>query len=254
MGEQPGFATSKATEPVAGSTTMSLQPFVFPHGPSDQQAVEVAKDRIQGRLVEAAVVLNPAAKDRIPHVGQVVDGLIATPREVPTSHLLPHPRRCRIAHRRYEADEVLTPSILCPTRAKRVPQEGELLRGILPRPVVILAVDDVRLLRMDVQPALRQTTFDMRQDLLRLRLRPTVRDDIIRVPLERNVRVRCPHPVVEREVQEDIGQERARDAPLRRSHRARHQGSVFLLHGSGQPPLHIEQNPPAPGCTSGPHA
>ena len=65
---------------------------------------------------------------------------------------------------------------------------------------------------MDVQPALRQTTFDVRQDLLRLRLRPTVRDDIIRVPLERNVRVRGPHPVVEREVQEDIGQERARDA------------------------------------------
>ena len=43
---------------------------------------------------------------------------------------------------------------------------------------------------MDVQPALRQTTFDVRQDLLRLHLRPTVRDDIIRVPLERNVRVR----------------------------------------------------------------
>ena len=26
-----------------------------------------------------------------------------------------------------------------------------------------------------------------------------------------------------------------------RRHRARHQSSVFLLHGSGQPPLHIEQ-------------
>ena len=99
---------------------------------------------------------------------------------------------------------------------------------------------------MHLQPALRQTTFDVRQDLLRLRLRPTVRDDIIRVPLEGNVRVRGPHPVVEREVQEDIGQERARDAPLGRPRRARHQGSVVLLHRSGQPPLHIEQNPPAP--------
>ena len=158
--------------------------------PSNQQAIEVAKDRIQGRFVETAVVLNPPSKDRIPHAGQVVDGLVASPRKVPTSHRLSHPRRCRIAHRRREVDEVLTPPILRPTRAKRVPQEGELLRGILPRPVVILAVDDVRLLRMDLQPALRQTTFDVRQDLLRLRLRPTVHDDIIRVPLERNVRVR----------------------------------------------------------------
>ena len=170
----------------------------------------MAKDRIQGRFVETAVVLNPPSKDRIPHAGQVVDGLVAAPREVPTSQRLSHPRRCRITHCRREVDEVLTPPILRPTRAKRVSQEGELLRGILPRPVVILTVDDVRLLRMDVQPALRQTTFDVRQDLLRLRLRPTVRDDIVRVPLERNVRVRRPHPVVEREVQEDIGQERAR--------------------------------------------
>ena len=165
------------------------------------------------------------------------------PREVPTSQGLSHPRRCRITHCRREVDEVLTPPILRPTRAKRVSQEGELLRGILPRPVVILAVDDVRLLRMDVQRHCARRRH-VRQDLLRLRLRPTVRDDIVRVPLERNVRVRRPHPVVEREVQEDIGQERARDAPLGRPHRARHQSSVFLLHGSGQPPLHIEQNPP----------
>ena len=46
----------------------------------------------------------------------------------------------------------------------------------------------MRLLRMDLQPALRQTTFDVRQDLLRLRLRPTVRDDIIRVPLDTDLR------------------------------------------------------------------
>ncbi len=133
-------------------------PFVFPHGPSNQQAIEVAKDRIQGRFVETAVVLNPPSKDRIPHAGQVVDGLVAAPREVPTSHRLSHPRRCRIAHCRREVDEVLTPPILRPTRAKRVSQERELLRGILPWPIVILAVDDVRLLRMDVQPALRQTS------------------------------------------------------------------------------------------------
>ena len=57
---------------------------------------------------------------------------------------------------------------------------------------------------MDLQPASRQMTCDVQQDLLRLRLRPTARDDIIRVPLERNVRVRGPHPVVEREVQEGV--------------------------------------------------
>ena len=85
-------------------------------------AIKVAEDRIQGRFVETAVVLNPPAKDRIPHAGQVVDGLVAAPREMPTSHRLPHPRRCRIAHRRREADEVLTPPILRPTRAKRVAQ------------------------------------------------------------------------------------------------------------------------------------
>src|SRR4029453_19462437 len=81
--------------------------------------------------------------------------------------------------------EELPPSILRPARPERVPEELEPLIGMPSRPIVILAVDDPRLLGMHFQSAVLESTRDALQYLLRLPLRLEVREDIVGVPLER---------------------------------------------------------------------
>jgi hypothetical protein len=65
----------------------------------------------------------------------------------PAPHRLPHFRRGLIAHRRAEVNEAFAQSILRPSRTKRVSEKIKLLLGIRTAPVVILAVDDFRLVR-----------------------------------------------------------------------------------------------------------
>ena len=212
MGKQPGLTSGNAAEPVLSSTTSPLEPFVFPHGPSHEKAIEVSEDRVQGRLVEAPVVLNPASKNRIPHARQVVDGFVTPQIDPPVPHLLPHPLCLVIAHRWCEADEVLAPLVFRPARAKRVPEEVELLVRVPPPTIIILAVDDLRLYRMKFQSAPREAATDAIQNVLRLLLSLAVRHNIIRVPFERHGRMSCAHPVVERKVQEDIRQQGTDDS------------------------------------------
>ena len=59
-----------------------------------------------------------------------------------------------IAHGGAEVDEVLPVAILRPPGAKRIAQKVEFLVRVLTPPIVILAVDDLRLLRMQRQPTL----------------------------------------------------------------------------------------------------
>src|SRR5713226_1842743 len=188
--------------------TMPAKAFVLPHGPANQKLVEMAKDRVQRGPIEAAVVLNPTTEDRIPHARQFVNGFVAPQGQPPAPHLLAHLGHRVRAHRRGEVDEELAPSILRPPRAKRITQEIQPFLGILAWPVVILAVDDTRLARMDLQPTLREPMSYALQDLLRLRLRSAVRDNIICISLERHARMHTAHPVVEREVQKNIGHQR----------------------------------------------
>jgi hypothetical protein len=188
-----------------GSAAMLSQPLVF-HGPTNKESVEVSEDRIQCRPVKPAEVLNPTPHDWVPHARQVIDGLVAPQVETPAPHLFAHLRRYLAAHRWSKIDEALPPPILRPSRTKRIPQKIELLVGIVSSSVIILAVEDFRLLRMYLQAALLEAARDALQDLLRLLLRSAVRHNIICVSLERHIGMRLAHPDVERKVQEDIGQ------------------------------------------------
>src|SRR6266478_7943605 len=245
MGKQPRLPPGNTHEPMCSPSVVPAEAFIFPHGPTDQKVVEMTEDRVQRGFVEAPVVLNPAAQDRIPHARQVVNGFVAPQGQPPAPHLLAHLGHRVRAHRRGEVDEELAPSILRPPRAKRIPQEIEPFLGIPAWPVVILAVDDTRLARMDLQPTLREPMSDALQDLLRLRLRPAVRDNIIRVPLEWHAGMNPAHPVVEREVQKNISHQRTDHSRVRGPLRPRHQRSVLPLGGSFEPPPEIEENPRA---------
>src|SRR6516165_5676962 len=74
--------------------------------------------------------------------------------------------------------------------------------GEVAPPVHILAVDDLRLLRMQYQLAGREAVGNRAPECPRLLGALAVTDDVVRVPFERNVRERSRHPHVEPVMQE----------------------------------------------------
>src|SRR5579872_1640419 len=74
--------------------------------------------------------------------------------QIPAPDLCPDRFRRLIRDRRAEVDEVLPLATLRSPRAKRIPQKIELLVRMCTPPVIILAVDDLRLLQMKLQPTL----------------------------------------------------------------------------------------------------
>ena len=62
---------------------------------------------MQGGLVEPTVVLDPAPKDWVPHVCQVVDGFVAPQINPPAPHFLSHPLRRVVADGGGEVHEEL---------------------------------------------------------------------------------------------------------------------------------------------------
>jgi len=67
--------------------------------------------------------------------------------------------------------------------------------------IIILAVDDLRLGRMKLQPAFSKTSLKRALQSLRLALAATVAEDIIGKTLERDFWMVCDHPAIERIIQ-----------------------------------------------------
>jgi hypothetical protein len=111
-----------------------------------------------------------------------------------------------------ETTEDPFPSVCLPG-PKRVPQKIKLLVEVSLPSVGILAIDHFRLLRMQFQPTLLQPCryFDTHQ--VRFPLCSAMDDDIVRIPLERQMRPVPAHPQIERVVQKQIGQQGAEDSP-----------------------------------------
>src|SRR5215472_13216013 len=163
---------------------------------------------------ETPIVVEPSPKFGIDLPGKLLDGLPRTAMQLPPSNLIPDflPRFPR--HGWTETTKALPlPTVRFP-RPKRVPQKVELLVRVTLLSIGILAIDHFRLLRMQFQPTLLQPCryFDTHQ--VRFPLRPAMDDDVVRVPLERQMRPVSLHPHIERVVQKQIGQQGADDSSL----------------------------------------
>jgi hypothetical protein len=128
--------------------------FVFPKSPPRQFPIDVPQGRVKSRLIVVAVVVNPAPYYGVEHPSQVIQRLVTASRKVPGANLSPDRFKSLVADCGTERDADSTlPSSRQP-RPIGIAEEVKLLVGILSAPVIILAVDDLRLLRMK-----RQSTF-----------------------------------------------------------------------------------------------
>jgi len=138
--------------PLLRSALVPPQFLVFPHRPPRQYSVEVLEGWVHCRFVVAFKIVYPTPDNRIEHTRQVFQTLVATPVQAPLPHGVAHRFRRLIADCRAEVDKKLSPSVFRQPGPECEPQEVELLMGIVPPPVFILAVDYLRLLRMQFQP------------------------------------------------------------------------------------------------------
>src|SRR5262245_19120774 len=129
--------------------------------PTCQGLVEVAKYLNTLRPIEAAVVVHPAAHRRVDEPRQIFQLLVVPGgRHPPLADGRADRRGCFGADRRQEAHKELPPAILGTPRLEGVPEEIELDVFGLPRPVVILAVDNPGLHWVKLQTALLEPTPD----------------------------------------------------------------------------------------------
>src|ERR1017187_4779861 len=98
--------------------------------------------------------------------------------QIPASNLFADRLPRLVGNGRAEVDEVLAEPILRSPPLKTIAQKIELLVRVSPSPVVILAIDNLRLLRMKLQPTFLQAQGNRCPHLLRLRFRPAMHDRV----------------------------------------------------------------------------
>src|SRR5579872_101045 len=200
-------------------------------------------DGPERRRREAPIVVEPPPKFRIDLPRKIPDGLPRTPMQFPSSNLITDFLLRLLRDGWNETTEDSFPSVCLPG-PKREPQKIKLLVQVSLPSVGILAIDHLRLLRMQFQPTLLQPCryFDTHQ--VRFPLRPAMDDDIVRIPLERQMMPVSAHPDIERVVQKQIGQQGADHSSLRSAFLPLQQISLFILRRRFQPPLDVPYNPP----------
>jgi hypothetical protein len=93
----------------------------------------------------------PQPVRRIKHPGKIVERLVTTKAQCPLSHDMAYFLGRLVAHRRAEVDKEFTPTVPRPPGSKGISKKIECLIGITSFPVVILTLDNLRLLGMKRQ-------------------------------------------------------------------------------------------------------
>jgi hypothetical protein len=117
----------------------------------------------------------------------------------PTSDFITDGLRGACGDGRSEIDEEFAPPSFRLPRTKRITKKIELLAWVISSPVFILAIDNLRLLRMKLQPTLLKPLRYGIPNFLSLASRPAMHDGIIGIPLKRQMRKLPRHPHIERD-------------------------------------------------------
>jgi len=134
---------------------MEFKPPIFLHSPPYQNIVEYSEDAVQCGFVILSVVVYPPSKDGITEAGYFIKTHTTAPVNAPAPHDSANLLGRFSTYGGTEVHKISTSMPLCASLPKRVAKKVKalILVHILPR--VILTVDDPRLLRMKLQPALK---------------------------------------------------------------------------------------------------
>src|SRR6266849_116605 len=143
-------------EPISRALGLVTHPLELAAYPPDDISIDPLQGRTQLRLIEVAVVVDPAANARVVHLGQVLQGLVAAMMKRPAPHCSADGRqRLRTDGVQETRKGTTSPSQRFP-RSECESEKVERLVREVAAPVRILAVDDLRLLRMQHQLAGRK--------------------------------------------------------------------------------------------------
>ncbi len=156
MSEERRICAAKPIKPVARSFGPATQPLEFAARPADDIEINPLQGRTQLRSVEVAVVVDPASNARVVHLSQTWQGFVAAMMKRPAPDRLADERQRLWAGGGQEARKGTTPSSQRFSRSEFEPEKVERLVREIAAPIRILAVDDLRLLRMQHQLAGRK--------------------------------------------------------------------------------------------------
>ena len=168
---------------------MMSQGLEFPMRPSRWNAVDVSQDRVESRLVVPAVVVDPTPDVAIEHPGEDIQRLVAALVKCPASDGLSDRLESFVARRRAEGGAGGTAPASRQPRPEGIAEEVELLVGVISASVIILTVDDFRLLGMKPQPAFGKPLLKRCAQGPCLISTAAVADRIIGITFERDVRM-----------------------------------------------------------------
>ena len=156
MSEQGWICTAKPIKPISRPFGLVTQPLELTARPADDIDIDPPQGRTQPRPVEVAVVVDPASNVRVVRLSQTLQGLAAVMMKGPAPDRPADGRQRLRAGRRHEAARGDVP---LPHRLPRLEHEPEKVERSVREiavPVRILAVNDLRLLRMQHQLAGRK--------------------------------------------------------------------------------------------------
>ena len=212
--KRPGCC-SYLPQPFPCSPLVPAESDVFPLRPSHQELIQRAQGATKCRGVKSSIILHPPHDHGSGPPGEFVQPEIGPMMQPPATYALPHrlgrvPTYCGC-----ETDEALSHTILRRTWAKGITQKVEALHRIVPPPIGILAVHDLRLVRVKFQVPLPSGVPKRISEGTRLRFAHTVAADVVSVALEGDLGVLLRHPPIECLMQNQVGQKRADHRTLR---------------------------------------
>lgn len=212
--------------------------------PSHQVGIDTREMAIQPGPVEPAVVLHPAGHDRIDRRGQLLEGVVVVPAvQPPVADYAVDTFQGVGADRGQKRQELTSVPVSGGPGTERVAQERERRAREGAPPVVVLAVHDLRLVRVQHETDLFHACCQRGEDFLGTLAARAVHDRVVGVPFELDIVELSDQPHVERVMQEQIRDHRRYrrtlgGSPVPLDHRA-----VGHLDLRGKPPPQIQHDP-----------
>jgi len=129
--------------------------------PPHEVVINAAPQGLQRRWIESTVIVQPTPKDRVEHLREVAQALVALELNMPATHSLPHDRQGLTTYGWQEVHIDATVLVDRFSRPESVAKKRELDNWVRLTPIDVGAIDDLRLPWMQFETALAQPRTEL---------------------------------------------------------------------------------------------